>query len=178
MTDPLTVTGAVERNISRNFSTLTPNASDVSRILRASSCCISDSFSRTLSIFFFRLLHARGASSSCFSTSSLTEMPYVLRRATVATRGSNMTSVLSCRLRTSRMKPITSYRVSSFSCAADFLTGFVPSAPSPSAPSPSAPASAAPPAPSSAPPTAPSSPPSAGAASAVGSFSSTRSPSA
>ena len=116
--------------------------------MRASSCCISESFSRTFSTFFFMPDHASGASSSCRRISSETEMPYVLSSATVAVSGSNMASVFSWRLRTSRMNPMTSYSVSCFSCAADFFSETLlsgASAPSPSwlaSPSPSAPSPA------------------------------------
>mmetsp|Transcript_9304 Transcript_9304/g.39134 ORF Transcript_9304/g.39134 Transcript_9304/m.39134 type:complete len:275 (-) Transcript_9304:3046-3870(-) len=113
-------------------------------------------------------------------------MPYVLSNATVAVSGSNIASVFSCRLRTSRMNPITSYSVSCFSCAADFFAGFFASVTSsPSAEVFSSPSSAAL---SSASPSSPSSPApavsaaassSAGAsATAEGSFSRVFSPAA
>ena len=128
--------------------------------------------------------HASGASSSCRRISSETEMPCVLSSATVALSGSNMASVFSWRLRTSRMNPITSYSVSCFSCAADFfagaeVTGPVSVSPSPvTAVSPSPSTSA--PAGSSAPvaPAAASAADSPGASSAEGSFSSVFSPAA
>ena len=106
---PLTANGASFWKSSRKSSTFLAKASDASRIFRASSCCIMLSFSLTLSDFFFSAVHAKGASSSCFRTSSLMEMPYVLSNATVATSGSNITSVFSWRLRKSRMYPIISY---------------------------------------------------------------------
>mmetsp|Transcript_14099 Transcript_14099/g.33846 ORF Transcript_14099/g.33846 Transcript_14099/m.33846 type:complete len:269 (-) Transcript_14099:3287-4093(-) len=122
---PATVTGAVTWNILRKSSTLAPNPSLASRILRASSCCIRLSFSRTLSIFFFSALHASGASSRRFSTLSCTLMPYVLSSATVATSGSNMASVFSWRLRTSRISAITSYSMAwrSLSSTASSVVG-------------------------------------------------------
>mmetsp|Transcript_27856 Transcript_27856/g.46622 ORF Transcript_27856/g.46622 Transcript_27856/m.46622 type:complete len:271 (+) Transcript_27856:8285-9097(+) len=108
----VTAKGDVSRKYERNSNTLPWKESEFSRILRASSCCSLESFSRTLNIFFLIPDQVMGASSSWRSTLSSKVMPYFLSKVTVCFKGSNMASVRSMRLRTSRMQPITSYSAS------------------------------------------------------------------
>lgn len=73
-------------------------------------------------IFFLRDFHARGPSSSCLSTTSVMVMLNLVSSETVSRRGSNMLSVLSLRLRTSRMQLMIEYKDLRFSSACAALS--------------------------------------------------------